>query len=237
MQSNIEKYKNDLDKLITTGDNLYELMTTNTDEFLNNYEIWYSEALEVIRQILPNRLESFQTLYKENNNNYNYTISQYLTIFYITNKDTQPYFGQAIAKFRNQLAILKASKNKFESSLFDIKQLLQADIFDSEIDAARELLKNGFLRPAGAVAGVVLEHHLSQVCQKHNILIEKNDPVISTFNDALKKEEVINTPDWRFIQRLGDLRNLCSHKKEEEPKKNDVEELIAGVDKITKTIF
>lgn len=42
----------------------------------------------------------------------------------------------AQGNFRQQQAILNAVKQRFESSLFDIKQLVQADLFDSELDAA-----------------------------------------------------------------------------------------------------
>ena len=44
-----------------------------------------------------------------------------------------------IPQFDQQLAILGAVRARFESSLFDIRQLVQADLFDSELDAAGEL--------------------------------------------------------------------------------------------------
>ncbi len=53
----------------------------------------------------------------------------------------------------------------------------------------------------------------------------------------LKKDGIIDTPLWRQIQRLGDIRNLCDHNKEREPTREDVQELIDGVEKITKTLF
>ena len=54
-----------------------------------------------------------------------------------------------------QVHILSAVENRFESSLFDMRQLVQADLFDSELDAAKQLLQNGFNRASGAMAGVV----------------------------------------------------------------------------------
>jgi len=53
-------------------------------------------------------------------------------------------------------------------------------------------------------------------------------------NMALRQ---IETPTWRFIQHLSDLRNLCDHNKDREPTKDEVNELIVGVTKITKTLF
>jgi hypothetical protein len=109
---------------------------------------------------------------------------------------------------------------------------------DSEIESARLLKKNGFLRAAGAVAGVVIEKHLAQVCQNHNsVKITKQRPTIADFNDALKMADVIDTPRWRSIQHLGDLRNLCDHNKDREPKPDEVDDLLDGTEKIIKTLF
>ena len=47
---------------------------------------------------------------------------------------------------------------------------------------------------------------------------------------------MLDIPTWRFVQRLGDLRNLCDQNKGVDPKKEDIDELIAGVDKIMKTV-
>ena len=95
-------------------------------------------------------------------------------------------FPAMAMRFQNQLLILKSARSRFESSLFDIQQLVRADLFDSEVDIARELLKNGFSRAAGAVAGVVLEEHLKQVCSNHNVKVKKKNPHISDYNEALK---------------------------------------------------
>ena len=143
----------------------------------------------------------------------------------------------AIPRFTQQLNIIKSISRRFESSLFDIKQLAQADLFDSGLDAARELNKKGFARGAGAIAGVMLEGHLSQVCENHKIKVTKKNPTINDFNQLLKDSNVIEMKDWRFIQHLADLRNLCDHKRKKEPTKEDVEELINGIEKITKSIF
>jgi len=142
----------------------------------------------------------------------------------------------AVAHFRNQASILEAAKARFESSLFEIRQLVQADLFDSELDAARELLKNKFVRPAGVLAGVVIEKHLRQVCADHNLKITKRNPGIAGLNELLKSSEVIDIPQWRHISLLGDIRNLCGHGKDKEPNTQQVQDLIDGADKVLKTI-
>jgi hypothetical protein len=87
------------------------------------------------------------------------------------------------------------------------------------------------------MAGVVLERHLGQVCSNHGMKLAKKSPTIADFNDALKQANVIDIPDWRFIQHLADLRNLCDHNKTAEPSIADVNDLISGVRKLSKTLF
>ena len=87
------------------------------------------------------------------------------------------------------------------------------------------------------MAGVVLERHLKEVCANHNVVIRKKRPQLSDLYEALKKASVIDTPQWRSIQYLGDIRNLCSHDGETEPTADQVGELLDGVTKVTKTIF
>ena len=114
---------------------------------------------------------------------------------------------------------------------------MQADLFDSELEAAKALVKHGFLRAAGAVAGVVMEKHLAQVCDNHGIPVRKKKATIGDFNEALKDAEVVDLPRRRSNQYLGDIRNLCDHNKDAEPTKEQVNDLVDGVKKITKTLF
>jgi hypothetical protein len=144
-------------------------------------------------------------------------------------------------KFRQEsnttLAILAAAKVRFESSLLDIKQVLQADLFDSELQAAEHLAKFKFVRAAGALGGVVLERHLEQVTAARGIAVVKKNPTISDFNDALKAAGAIDVPQWRFTQHLADIRNLCDHARKPEPSQEQIADLLAGVAKIIKTVL
>jgi hypothetical protein len=142
----------------------------------------------------------------------------------------------AVMRFSSQLEILRSAERRFESRLMDLEDIVRADLFDSEIEKARELLRSGFDRPAGVLAGVVLEDHLQNVCLKRAIRLAKKSPTISDLNDQIKNAGVIDTAVWRFVQRLGDIRNLCGHKKDREPTRDEVQELIDGTDRIVKTV-
>ena len=212
--------------------------------FPEAYQSWYSEAKAVIKQLLPDRLQDFVRHYERPKSRKEITFGSYriedcLQGLAITRSWGEKVVGldAAAPHVRQQLAILKSAKKRFESSLFDIRQLVQAHLLDSELEAAGELAKKGFLRGAGAVAGVVLERHLGQMCSDHGIKLRKKKPGIADYNDALKKKEVIDVPSWRFVQHLGDLRNLCDHDRDDEPSPDQVGDLIAGVSKATKTLF
>lgn len=267
MITNLNKYKKDLTNLIELGQDMYLDLTFRALEkqgkkldkshqevqgkvsgaFESKYQKWYTEAFAITKQLLPDRLGEFEAFYKADSKRKSvdattYKIQDWLMGLRATpNKYSgeMPFddFAAVIMRFAVQLEILKSLSSRFETSLFDIRQLVQADLFDSEIDAARELHKNGFLRAAGVVAGVVLEFHLSQVCTNHGLTLKKKVPSIADFNDLLKNSNAIDVPQWRFIQRLGDLRNICGHKKHREPTSDEIVELIDGVEKITKTLF
>ena len=264
---NIDRYTLDLDALVDRGEKLrYAMMhecspkefaasvrkslgdkaeeyIRGLPSFKNDYQPWYSEAKALVRQLLLDRLSDFTRYYEKPKSRKsltyeNYTIEDYLQGLAV-GKGVSRVVGPdaAVPCFQQQLNIVKSIRERFQSSLFDIRQLAQADLFDSELDAAKELAKNKFTRAAGAVAGVVLERHLKEVCSNHDVAVRKKNPQISDLNDALKGETVIDTTQWRSIQYLGDLRNLCAHDKTMEPTADQVEDLLAGVVKVTKTIF
>ena len=263
METNLTKYKNDIDSLIERGSKLYDgLLYELRDDlggsykkiskerkeeiekcvFKSKYNEWYNESIALIKQLIPERLTDFQSYYKLEKRKEitytTYTISDYLIGVQISRLgEVIVSRTSVIHKFEQQYYIVKSLRSRFESSLYDIKQLLQADVFDSEIDSAKELCKKGFYRAAGAICGVVIEKHLSEVCTQHQIKVAKKNLGINDYNELLKSNNVIDIPVWRNIQRLADLRNMCDHHKDVEPAKDNIEELIAGTDKMLKTIF
>ncbi|PMZ85274.1 MULTISPECIES: hypothetical protein [unclassified Pseudomonas] len=267
--SNLEKYRKDLKALLHEGERVLQALLRASlggakwraslkqaqwseekieklDKSLRPFKIcynhWYSEALVVVKQLLPDRYADFVKFYERPKTRKSFDVETYRIEDACQDLSSTRYGGNvivdmsaAVPLLQQQLAILESIEKRFESSLFDIKQLVQADLFDSELDVARELLKNKFARAAGAVAGVVLEGHLKQVCDNHNL--PKKSGTIAVLNDALKAAGVIELSQSRHIQFLGDIRNKCGHKNPTDPTVDEVGELIAGVDKVIKTIF
>ena len=270
MSEKMKKFEGGLARLISKGDLLYMAIQYECHEkefvreatkslgednvesyikglpnFKQEYQAWYSEALALIKQVLPDRVEDFKSYYeysrvRKSITFQNYMIRDYLQGLLITKgfeNDVVADGSAAIPEFEQQLNIVKAVKMILESALIDLTSILQADLFDSEIDSARALAKSGYLRAAGAICGVVIEKHLKQVCDAHRIVIKKKNPTIFDLSQVLKDKDSISVPQWRFVQHLADIRNLCDHAKGKDPGKDEIDDLLSGTDKVLKTIF
>ena len=212
----------------------------------SRYQKWYSKAVLVIKQLLPDRYNEFQKLYqseKRDNKpltNSTYTISDYLIGIKVQEKWGEQRVDEpsvCLGKFEQQLGILESCVEVIDSKLYSIESVLQSELFEDELETAKVILKKGSLRVSGALAGITLERHLKKVCQSHSLKLSKTNPTISDFNEELKRNEIIDIPTWRLIQRLGDIRNLSVHAKEREPTKDEVLDLILGCEKLIAELF
>jgi len=265
MATNLERFRGDLTKLIRTGQRLRLSMklscfpekynaafkerygdkadeiVAGLPDFTTEYQRWYSEALALLEQLLPSRVADFARLYERPKNRKGLTHETYRIEDYLQGLSAtlglQKIAGPeaAVPHFEQQLAIVEAAEARLESSLFEIRQLVQADLFDSDLAAADELVKHKFTRAAGALAGVVLEKHLLQLCADHKIKVNRKNPAISDFNDLLKSAGAVDVSQWRLVQHLTDVRNKCDHGRPPEATVEEVRDLIAGVGKVTKT--
>lgn len=242
MSGALEKIRAELDALLKDGMTLAEgFESRDAVKLKTGYQNWYTRALSVVRVLLPERVEEFEGLYREPKRKditwRTYSIEDFLLGLKVT-RGIHTVDGKSAAgnRFINQYMILASSDSRLDSIVANIRGLLQAELFDSELDAARHLLKNGFLRAAGAVAGVVLEHHLKELADKHEVKLGRKKATMANLNNALREADVYDVADWRWVQHLGDIRNLCDHKKEREPRPEEVKELIDGTEKAIKTL-
>lgn len=227
------------------GEDKVEEFLKGLPNFKREYQSWYSEAHALVRQVLPDRLSDFESYFeyprvRKEITFQNYMIRDYLQGLHITRgyeKTVVADGSAAIPEFEQQLNIVKAASETLESSLINMTGVLQADLFDSEVDSAKALAKMGFLRASGAICGVVIEKHLKQVCDTHKISIRKKNPSINDLNQALKDQDILSISQWRFVQHLADIRNTCDHAKGKEPSKEEIDDLVAGTNKVLKTVF
>ncbi|MBQ0054669.1 MAG: hypothetical protein KBS54_00775 [Synergistaceae bacterium] len=208
----------------------------NHELFLSEYEPWYTKSLVLIDQFLPQRKEDFMRLYTDNNrkelNIHTYSISDALNGITISRGWEEIYNPQtAVRLLFRQVQILKTCLEIFDSRVFEMKSILQRELFDSDLRAAKHLLNNGYIRASGAIAGVVFEKYLATQCLKYNLDVPK--PGLSNYNNTLKKAKIINQIEWRENEVLIDIRNKCDHLNE--PTTEETTKLIDMTEKMLNT--
>lgn len=220
---------------------------SNKKQFGKIYQEWYSSALKIVQALAPDRLEEFKSCYlrdskREKISRQNYTIQDYLMGIKAPLTGVRGHRHKAFDEIEaiqpilmSQLQILASLESRIDNVLQDVTGGLLAEIQDRELTTAQHLIGIN-LRAAGAVAGVVLEGHLQQVAKNHSIPVSAK-ATLANLNDPLKNNGVYKQTEWRKIQHLTDLRNLCCHKDQDEPTKEQVIELIQGVDSIVKTVY
>lgn len=244
MSTRRELIRKETDALYDEGAKLaVAVQKKEAKQFQYDYQCWYTKALKAVSSLASDRLSEFKGYYeidpKRKSLGYGTFVIQDFFKGVAPNKFHHPDFDseeRALICFFNQLTILKAIAERVDSVLDNIEGELYAELQDSELVISRELSKVS-LRAAGALVGVVIEGHLQKVAASKGVKVLKKHPTIADLNDPLKAASVIDTPTWRKISFLADLRNLCSHKKDAEPTREQVEELIQGAEWLTKNVF
>ena len=128
--------------------------------------------------------------------------------------------------FKAFKAVFLAAKEDFEGGyLSSIKTLVQAEVFDSELEQANELFSSGYHTAAAVIAGVVLETALRELCDRSGIPHGKLDKM----NSELAKAGVYNKLNQKRITAIADIRNSAAHGKQNEFTVQDVSDMIKDV--------
>ncbi len=132
--------------------------------------------------------------------------------------------------------ILNSVKKELEDGwVFELKDLVTAEIFTDFIEMAEYFLSEGYKDPAAVIIGGVLEEHLRQLCQKNNIPITttKGGKGVAVkanqLNQDLVKAGQYNKLEMKNVTAWLDLRNKAAHGKYAEYDKSHVEGMLQGV--------
>lgn len=129
--------------------------------------------------------------------------------------------------FKRLKSVFLAAMDDYKNGyLTSIKNLIQADVFDSELEQAQELLSSGYRLAAAVIAGVVLETTLRDLCYQNSLTIGKLDKM----NSDLAKAGVYNKLQQKRITALADIRNSAAHGKPEEFSDADVIMMIRDIE-------
>jgi hypothetical protein len=128
--------------------------------------------------------------------------------------------------FERLRAVFLAAKEDYEGGyLHKIRDLIHAEVFDSELEQAEELLASGYHTAAAVIAGVVLETSLRELCEDKGLPIGKLDKM----NADLAKATVYSKLTQKQITALADIRNNAAHGNIEEFEATDVMNMIRDV--------
>jgi uncharacterized protein YutE (UPF0331/DUF86 family) len=124
-------------------------------------------------------------------------------------------------------AIFEAAREDYEGGFCNtLRNLVQAEVFSSELDQASELLDAGYLTAAAVVAGTVLETTLRGLCSTIGLPTGKLDKM----NADLAKAGHYNLLVQKRITALADIRNNAAHGHPENFTRDDVRDMIAYIE-------
>lgn len=143
-------------------------------------------------------------------------------------------YSDNYATFKSVKAVFLAAKEDFEGGyLVSVRNLVQAEVADSEIDQATELLDAGYSTAAAVVAGVVLETTLRTLCAANGLSIGK----LNKMNDDLAKAGVYNSLKQKNITAIAAIRNSAAHGKTDDFSPRDVKSMISDVSRFAEEVF
>ena len=239
-----ESIKKELKELSAEGQRIFTWLDESDSNrklpFGKMYQAWYTKALKAMEFLAPDRTPEFRSYYEADSRRKTFAIDTYSVQDFIKGfEQTGPGSFDAktlvLLRIMNQLHILESVESRIDSVLANVEAMLLAGFIDEELATARQVAKVN-PRAAGALAGVILEGHLQRTAKKHNVKISKANPTIGDLNDPLKTASVYDLIAWRKISYLADIRNICSHQKNVEPTKQQVEDLLDGVNWALKNI-
>lgn len=133
--------------------------------------------------------------------------------------------------------VLRAAADDFAGGyLFDMRRLIEADVFDDLLEQAQQLHASGYHPAAAVVAGCVLEDSLRKICDKQSIQLPTK-PKLDRMNSDLAKAGVYSKLVQKRITALADLRNKAAHGQWNQFNADDVDDMIRAVRRTIEELY
>jgi hypothetical protein len=121
-----------------------------------------------------------------------------------------------------------AAKEDYEGGyLSTFRSLVQAEVFDSELEQSASLLSGGYRVAAAVIAGTVLETALRELCTRNNLVHGKLDKM----NADLARATVYNANMAKRVTAIAATRNSAAHGRPEEFSDGDVRAMIDDIER------
>lgn len=146
---------------------------------------------------------------------------------FVAAEEPLPYSGN-YENLKNLRAVFTAAREDFEGGyLISVRNLVQAEIAESELEQAKELNSSGYTSAAAVVAGVVMETIMRTLCDSQGIPHGKLDKM----NADLAKAGQYNSLVQKRITALAAIRNSAAHGKAGDFTAADVSSMITDVER------
>jgi hypothetical protein len=141
-------------------------------------------------------------------------------------------YGYVIPRAVSELAsLLVQLLGDMEAGLLgSIADRARAETFDNFLDHGKAYLKDGRIKEAGVIAGVVFEDVLRRVCRKHQI--EEKDVKLDHLISSLTKIGVLSEVKAKRARVAANVRTKATHAQWDEFTASDVEATINFTDEI-----
>lgn len=137
--------------------------------------------------------------------------------------------GITYTPVKKGMGILTAAKEDYQGGyLVSVRKLISAEIIDTFLDQAQELLESGYIGPAAVLAGCVLEDHIRNICKEKQIELPDR-PKLEYMNVQLAKIEYYSKLTQKQITTWAEIRNSAAHGKWEQFNAEDVGDMIKWI--------
>ena len=208
--------------------------------FVAEYQRWYTRAVRLVTVLGHDRLGEFESYYladpkRRAVDESTYCIQDYLLAVRPSYPAKLDVHRAVILRLTAQVSILQSLDSRLDGVFAEIGGEMLAELEDTEIAAARKLLKIS-PRAAGVLTHVVLETHLLRVARHHGLKLPPAKPTVAKLNDLLKQSGLCDEATWRSTRRLSDQQKEILSDKKVEPDASSVETLISQLQKIVKAV-
>jgi len=137
-------------------------------------------------------------------------------------------------KLQRSIPVLLAAFDDLQKGfLVSFKQIVQAEVFDSELEQAKSLLQNSYKNAAAVIAGTVLETAIKELCLNNGIELDRKK--LTHLNDELAKAGIYNKLQQKQVTALADIRNNAAHGDYEQFTQEDVRRMIEDIERFLLT--
>ncbi len=142
-------------------------------------------------------------------------------------KHVERYVGYSDAKRAH--GVLKAPVEDYSGGyLFEVKELVEAEMFHDFLDQAEHLLDSGYFQAAAVIAGCVLEDGMRKLCVRNGVALPAK-PKLDQMNSDLAKAGVYSKLIQKRITTLAHIRNQAAHGQWDQFTSADVEDMMNHV--------